>query len=305
MSTPPPPPPCPGVGGGCQLLVVGRSGPGTILESLRDPNNPDAPGGSVVIELSLPPAPGLPRMPGRLNVHSTRVDRVLVAQRAVDNLWRSASLPDIKLGINPNPGLVGMDHWFWVNNYRGEPLVFPLHLELPWTLYWQEQVWTTSMACDDTTCVTRHAVMSSHLEDHSANYVDTIDDSVTLTSAEFDWDFGDRTKGSAPPPFDSVTGLGRAYTDPYTPSPVKWFYTFDSRNFGGGFPITLKGRWTGTYSIASTSTLDGPYRESGSLGGARWGTWTAQHVVCQVQTMLISPGYTPPAVPCRDGRVGT
>ena len=42
---PPAPPPCPGVGGGCQLLVVGHSGPGTILESLRDPNNPDAPGG--------------------------------------------------------------------------------------------------------------------------------------------------------------------------------------------------------------------------------------------------------------------
>jgi hypothetical protein len=85
---------------------------------------------------------------------------------------------------------------------------------------------------------------------------------------------------------------------------VKWFYRFDSRNFVGGFPVTVKGKWTGNYTISSGSTFDGPYYESGTLGGARWGTWTAGHVVCQVQTMLIAPGYVPPAVPCRDGRVG-
>jgi hypothetical protein len=42
------------------------------------------------------------------------------------------------------------------------------------TLYWQEQVWHTFVQCDDASCVTRHAVTTSHLEDHSANYVDTI-----------------------------------------------------------------------------------------------------------------------------------
>jgi len=287
------------------LLVVGRGGPGTILESMRDPNNPDAPGGAFVLDLTLPAAPGTPPMPGRLNVHSTRVDRVAVARRAVDNLWRGAPLPGIKLGINPDPGLTGLENWFWVNNYRGEALVFPLHLDLPWTLYWQVQVWETSMQCDDATCTTRHAVTTSHLEDHSANYIDTIDVSVTLTSAEFDWDFGDGRLGSKPPAFDSITGLGRAYTDPYTPSPVAWTYQFDSRNVVGGFPVTLQGRWTGRYSIASTSTFDGPFGESGNLGGARLGTWTANHVVCQVQTMLISPGYVPPAVPCRDSRVSS
>jgi len=287
----------------CQLLVVGRVSSGTILESLRDPNDPDAPGGSFAIDLSLPAGPGLPPMPGRLNVRSTRVDRVQVAQRAVDNLWRTAPLPDIKIGINPDPGLVGMDHWFWVNNYRGEPLVFPLHLELPWTLYWQEEVSTVSMECVDLACTSRRAVTRTYLEDRSANYVDTIDSTVTLSSAEFEWDFGDGTSGSKPPPFDSLTGLGRSYTDPYTPSPVTWFYRFDSRNFSGGFPVTLRGKWTGTYTISSTSTFDGPYQESGSLGGARWGTWTAQHVVCQVQTMLIAPGFKPPSVPCRDQRV--
>ena len=244
-------------------------------------------------------------MPGRLNVHSTRVDRVAVARRAVDNLWRGAPLPGIKLGINPDPGLTGLENWFWVNNYRGEALVFPLHLDLPWALYWQVQVWETSMQCDDATCATRHAVTTSHLEDHSANYIDTIDVSVTLTSAEFDWDFGDGRLGSKPPAFDSITGLGRAYTDPYTPSPVAWTYQFDSRNVVGGFPVTLQGRWTGRYSIASTSRFDGPFGESGNLGGARLGTWTANHVVCQVQTMLISPGYVPPAVPCRDSRVSS
>jgi hypothetical protein len=300
---PAPPPVCVGVGGVCQLTAVGRTGQGTVLESLRDPNNPNAPGGSLIIDITLPSAPGVPGVPGRLNVHSTRVDRVLVAQRAVDNLWRNAPLPDIKLGINPDPGLVGMWHWFWVNNYRGEPLAFPLHSDLPWTLYWQERVWTTSMQCDDATCLTRHAVTTSHLEDHSANYVDAIDVSVTLTPVEFVWDFGDGSKGSKPPPYNPVTGLGRAYTDAYTESPVKWFYEFDSRNVVGGFPVTLRGRWTGTYNISSTSTFDGPYSESGSLGGNRQGTWQARHVVCQVQTLLVAPGYVPPAVPCRDSRV--
>ena len=61
--------------------MVGRAGPGTILESVRDPTNPNAPGGSVFIDLTLPPAPGVPPTPGRLNVHSTRVDRVAVVHQ--------------------------------------------------------------------------------------------------------------------------------------------------------------------------------------------------------------------------------
>src|SRR5207253_10747907 len=92
----------------------------------------------------------------------------------------------------PGTGLVGLYHWFWVQNYQGQPLVFTLHLELPWTLFWQEEVTDITMECDDASCVTRHAQMSSHLEDHSADYVDTVDVQITLTPAEFDWDYGDR-----------------------------------------------------------------------------------------------------------------
>src|SRR5579859_1509732 len=287
--------PCGRIGGHCPVLrgdQVGFTLQGSPLG-----------GGGVVIVFNLPPAPGVPPRPGRLNVHSTRVDRVEVAHRAVDNLWRDAPLPNIKLGINPDPGITGMSHWFWVNNYQGQPLVFPLHLDLPWTLYWQEQVWETTMECVDSGCLTRHAVTTSHLEDHSANYVDTVDLGVTLTSSEWEWDFGDGIAGSKPPPFEPTTGIGRAYTDPYTPSPVKWFYNFDSRDFVGGFPVTLQGKWTGTYRIASASTFDGPYSESGTLGGNRAGIWTARHVVCQVQALNIMPGYKPPEVGCRDPRV--
>jgi hypothetical protein len=234
-------------------------------------------------------------------VRSTRVDRVLVAQRAIDTLWRDAPLPSIQLGINPNPGLVGMDHWFWIDNYRSQPLVFPLHLNLPWTLSWQERVWITSMECDNVACLTRHAVTTSHLEDHSAGYVDVIDAQVTLTPAQFEWDYGDGRQ-QHPEPFDPVTGLGRSYPDSRAPSPVTWMYEFDSRDFVGGFPVTLNGTWRGTYMIASTSTFDGAYRESGSLPDRR-GTWQAQHVVCQVQALNIAPGYMPPARSCRDQRV--
>ena len=84
---------------------------------------------------------------------------------------------------------------------------------------------------------------------------------------------------------------------------MQWFYNFDSRNFVGGFPVTLQGKWTGSYRIASSSTFDGPYNESGTLDGEREGTWTARHVVCQVQALNIMPGYTPPAVGCHDPRV--
>jgi len=282
--------------------VIGSNSQGIVLESIRDPKDPNAPGGSFMIDIRLPGALGLPAMPGRLNVHSNRVDRVAVAQQAVQELWRDAPLPRIKLGINPDPGLVGMEHWFWIENYRAQPLIFPLHLDLPWTLSWQERVWTISMECADPGCLTRQAVTTSRLEDHSADYVDTIDVSVTLTPADFEWDFGDGRPGSNPAPYDPITGLGRAYTDPYTASPVYWTYEFDSRHFVGGFPVRLTGRWTGGYRIASSSTFDGPFGEQGSLAGARTGTWTAQHVVCQVQVMLIAPDYTPPSVPCRDQR---
>jgi hypothetical protein len=99
-----------------------------------------------------------------------------------------------------------------------------------------------------------------------------------------------------------VSGVGRESHDPYTPSPVAWMYEFDSRDFIGGFPITLDGYWSGSYSIASSSTFDGPYNKTGTLGGRPHGTWSTQHVVCQIQVMNIAPGYRPPAVGCRDPR---
>jgi hypothetical protein len=123
-----------------------------------------------------------------------------------------------------------------------------------------------------------------------------VDDSVTvvvtLTPSNYTWDFGDGRKGSNRR-FAPSEGLGRAYTDPRTPSPVRWSYEFDSRDFAGGFPVSLTIRFGAVFSANG-----GPPQALPDLTPS----WTLRLPVCQVQPIGIAPGSQRPSAPCRDGR---
>jgi len=136
-------------------------------------------------------------------------------------------LPPITLQVNPDPGRVNIDSWFWVDGYNGSIL---------------------------THSKTEHA---SHTECRLLNGVPdcrSVDDSVTvvvhLTPKHYAWTFGDDRNNSAE--FASNVGLGRAYTDPYPrdASPVAHAYQWSSISFlsQGGYPIGLTIDWSAEFS---------------------------------------------------------
>ena len=136
-------------------------------------------------------------------------------------------LPPITLKVNPDPGRVNVDSWFWVEGYDGSVI---------------------------THSKTQHA---SHLECRLLNGVTdcrTVDDSVTvvvhLNPKHYAWAFGDDRNNAAA--FDNRNGLGRAYTDPdpRNASPVAHAYHWSSINFldQGGYPIRLTVTWSAEFS---------------------------------------------------------
>jgi hypothetical protein len=104
----------------------------------------------------------------------------------------------------------------------------------------------------------------------------TVDAQVGPTS--YEWVFGDgrpRSRRAYPNP----AGLGRAYTDPRTPSPVAWSYEFSSFGFPTGFPIQVR------ISFAAQFRANG----SGWAGlDPVTRTYTGNHVVEQVLPMRVS-----------------
>jgi hypothetical protein len=172
------------------------------------------------------------------------------------NAESEAPAPPISLKANPDPGVVAIASWFWVQGYDG-------------------QVITHSK--------TQHA---SHTECRLLNGVPdcrTVDDSVTVTvhlkPVSYTWDFGDGRAGSRRT-FSPSVGLGRPYTDPLHESPVNWSYEFDSRDFVSGFPVKLTISFAGTFEANGSGSQ--PLRP-------RDVTWTTGLVMRQVQTINVAP----------------
>ena len=150
------------------------------------------------------------------------------------NAWNLAQqaeqefpMPPITLKVNPDPGRVNVDSWFWVEGYNGSVI---------------------------THSKTQHA---SHTECRLLNGVPncrTVDDSVTvvvhLTPKHYDWTFGDDRSNTAG--FGNRDGLGRPYTDPNPrdASPVAHAYHWSSINFQGqgGYPISLTITWSAEFN---------------------------------------------------------
>src|SRR6202030_3767174 len=103
----------------------------------------------------------------------------------------------------PDSGRAQLPLWFWVLNYDGG-------------------VRTKSGSQSETH--TQCRLDAGNLECEPVTTTITVD--LRETPTLYAWDFGDgRTaQDGNPATFISSTGLGRAYTDPYTPSPVQHKY---------------------------------------------------------------------------------
>ncbi len=136
-------------------------------------------------------------------------------------------LPSITLKVNPDPGRVNVDSWFWAAGYDGTVLSY-----------------SKTQHASHTECRLLEGVSQCH----------TVDDSVTvvvhLTPRHYQWTFGDDRNNVAD--FDDHKGLGTAYVDPdpRDASPVAHAYHWSSFNFfgQGGYPIQLAIDWSAAFS---------------------------------------------------------
>ena len=162
----------------------------------------------------------------------------------------------VTLKANPDPGVVAIPSWFWIQGYDGGIV---------------------------THSKTQHA---SHTECRLFNGVPdchTVDDSVTvnvrLTPTTYTWNFGDGRSGSVHT-YLSHEGLGWPYTDAVHASPVQWSYEFDSRDFASGFPIKVTITFSGVFQANGSGWQGLPNIDD---------SWTTGLVMRQVQTLNVVP----------------
>jgi hypothetical protein len=173
--------------------------------------------------------------------------------------------PKISIGINPNPGIVALASWFWIQNYSGQPL-------------------TNSGTVSEThqECRTVSDGITSALECHDVTNSITVDTRAEPTS--YEWVFGDG-RANSDQTYPNPKGLGRAYTDPNTPSPVAWSYEFSSYGYPDGFPITVE------------VTFQAEFRANGGAWAELQSvkrTYHGNHVVRQVVPLRTLPGEHQP-----------
>src|SRR5216683_3532769 len=150
------------------------------------------------------------------------------------NAWNLAQqaeqefpVPPITLKVNPDPGRVNIDSWFWVEGYDGSMITH-----------------SKTQHASHTECRLLNGVSDCRLVDDSVTVV------VHLSPKHYGWTFGDDRNNAVA--FGSRNGLGRAYTDPdpRNASPVAHAYHWSSINFleQGGYPISLTVTWSAEFS---------------------------------------------------------
>ena len=167
------------------------------------------------------------------------------------NVENRLGFPPVALKADPDPGLAQLESWFWVANYSGE-------------------VRTDSGSQSETH--TQCRLNNGNLECEPVTTTITVD--VREAPTLYAWDFGDgRTaQDGHPATFATSQGLGRAYTDPYTPSPVLHKFVLSSLKFfdAGGYPITLRITWYAAFRVNGGAWQD---------LGPTTGTFTSRHQV--------------------------
>ncbi len=167
------------------------------------------------------------------------------------NVQHELGFPPIELKANPDPGLSQLESWLWATNYDG-----------------QVRTRSGTQSETHTECRLNNGILEC------APVTTTITVDVRQTPTLYAWDFGDGRTGQDghPAAFATSNGLGRAYTDPYTPSYVQHKYVLSSLRFfdAGGYPITLRITWSAAFRVNG-----GAWQDLGPVTG----TFESRHQV--------------------------
>ncbi len=204
--------------------------------------------------------------------------------QVANELLASLDLPSVKLGMNPRLGMVAVPTWFWVEGYGGEVIPLSKTLTVPHErcelVVQRDLRGDPVLGSDGSPAVDRRCTTTFQ----------TIGVEVRAWPSTYHWDFGDskdqtllcRGVGAC------AAGLGRAYTDPHTPSPIQHAYRFSSLGkqgevdaYGVQFAITFSAQYRFSFNgnfLGGWQSL--PDRELG---------WSANHKVQEAQAVLTRP----------------
>ncbi|MDQ3809000.1 MAG: hypothetical protein M3336_01790, partial [Chloroflexota bacterium] len=231
----------------------------------------------------LPPEPtgGIPCLTRSPSQH---IDPLEMALRM------SAELPPpaLKIGMNPELGMVRLPTWFWAEGYDGADLgaartMVEAHEECHFARVTDESSGAPVLERDGRPQLRRECQVRSS----------TWKIEVRLSPTRFTWDFGDASgrEIACNAPGSCSEGLGRVFTDTWTPSPIRHAYSWTSLGKTGvdealdAYRVSLGI----TFSAAFRVGIDG-----GALGGwrslpERTLSWSANHRVQQAQAVLTRP----------------
>jgi len=199
-------------------------------------------------------------------------------------LFGALSLPSLRLDMNPRLGLVAVPTWFWVEGYSGQVIPLSKTLTIP-----REQC-TLVVDRDARGDPLLNSSGDPVVHQRCTTTFETIGVEVRAWPAVYHWDFGDRKEqtvlchgvGAC------TAGLGRAYTDPHTPSPIQHAYRLSSLGQQG---------LVDAYGVQLGITFSAEYRFSrnGNVLGGWQGlpdrelSWAADHKVQEAQAILTRP----------------
>jgi hypothetical protein len=200
------------------------------------------------------------------------------------SMFDHMDMPSLRLGMNPQLGMVAVPTWFWVEGYDGD--VIPLTDNL--VLTHQE---CHRVADRDGNGV---AQLDPDGAPRTRNECRTLSDTMTVElrvwPRSFAWSFGDTGSKTVACPDAAAcpAGVGQPYTDPRSPSPIAHTYRWSSLGANGA---------ADAYTIGLQIAFGAQYRFSTNGGspngwqgvGDRALSWTASHRVQEAQAVLTRP----------------
>jgi hypothetical protein len=193
-------------------------------------------------------------------------------------------LPSLRVDMNPRRGMVAVPTWFWVEGYDGGVINLTDNLQL------SHQECHREADRDEGGAVQLDGGGEPATHTACRTIVDVLTVEVRAWPRTFWWDFGDHNGQTVACPEIAAcaAGIGRPYTDAFTPSPIAHAYRWSSLGANGE---------ADAYEIGLRVTFGAQYRFSVN-GGSRNGwvglddrdlTWSAQHQVQEAQAVLTRP----------------
>ena len=200
------------------------------------------------------------------------------------SMFDRLGLPSVRLGMNPQLGMVAVPTWFWAEGYDGN--IIPLTDNLVVSHEECQQV----VDRDDGGSVLLDEGGAPVTHRECRPVTDTLTVEVRVWPRAYEWSFGDEHGMTirCPDIGACTAGLGLPYTNPRTPSPIAHAYRWTSLGRNGdadAYTIRLAIMFGAQYRFSANGESLSGWQSLGERDLA----WTALHRVQEAQAVLTRP----------------